>query len=366
MVRRPDQATRSNMCGPFDRATLSNTRFRCRFGRSRWRTVGVLLIVVLVLAACGAPDSTAGTGSGFGFGATAPATPPEVVIEEASPKVDSTPGATPHALSIDIYATAVGQINKSQEQLLRRELSLVASGASTDAIDAQSQSDLPAWQALVNELQRLNPPDEYKTYNIDLIVSMTKEISSLQLILQARQTGDQAQIAGGTEAFLDNEWTQSICGGKAPPQVAESLNGTPSATPASSSSATPAISDYANAIKAPLTDLQNQYRSLCPIAFSSESTMPFASLKQILPATTQDVAVLANIVPPAALSEYHQLLVAGWQKMIASEQLAIQGYEQNDEQLNTQSRATMAEAELKMLDAQDVQPVGLLEFAPES
>jgi hypothetical protein len=111
---------------------------------------------------------------------------------------------------------------------------------------------------------------------------------------------------------------------------------------------------YNEALLTLVNDMASQYRSLCPLlpTATSDQSPYVAQLKQILPALSMDIDGLAQITPPDGFSEYHQDLVAGYQKLVAAEQLGAQGYEQNDDALTKQARVSQAEGELKLLNAQ--------------
>ena len=320
----------------------------------------LLLAGGLLLGACGTPDTTPGAGVGFG-----PSTAtPDVVIALASPTATATPSpttaatpeGTPAPLSMMAYIQPFSRIADREVQLVRGDLTLLASGADDAALASQLQTELPERQQLFDDLKKLNPPDELKTLQTNTVASEQQVLDSQQQLIQGVQTGDQSLIDGATETILNGQLTQSYCSSGSVQEMMQKQLGVPVGTPSAADlAAIPQdFRDYNNTLLPLVNDMASQYRSLCPLLPSAVSNKAayVAQLKQILPAISKDVDGLKQITPPEKFSEYHQDLVVGYQKLVASEQLEVQGYEQNDESVKIQARAAQAQGELKLLDAQ--------------
>jgi len=351
------------MLGVASRATLISAPFRRSRTQSGWPWFGALLIVMLLLTACGTADSTPNDGIGFGSGVTltGSATPPEIVIEEASTTalaspVSATPAApegTPPPLSIAAYVQAISGIADRRLQLVRADLTLIASGGDDAAIATQYQTELPERQQLLDDMKKLNPPDELKTLQANEITADQQALDAQQQMIQGVQTRDQALIDQATETMLNGQQVQSYCSSGSAQEMLQNI-GLPVGTPNASALMPSAIRDYNDAILTPVNDMAHQYRSLCPFLPTAVSDKPAyaAQLKQILPTVSQDIDTLARITPPDGFNQYHQDLLAGYQKLLKSEQLEVQGDEQNNRAILQQGRVAQAEGELKLLDAQ--------------
>ena len=322
----------------------------------------LLLAGGLLLGACGTPDTTPGAGVGF---APSLATP-DVVIALASPTATATPSPTPTTaatpegtaapLSVMAYVQSFSRIIDREVQFVRGDLTLMASGADDAALAAQLQTELPERQQLFDDLKKLNPPDELKTLQTNTVASEQQVLDSQQQLIQGVQTGDQSLIDGATQTILNGQLTQLYCSSGSVQEMMQKQLGVPVGTPSAADlAAIPQdFRDYNNTLLPLVNDMVSQYRSLCPLLPSAVSNKAayVAQLKQILPAISKDVDGLKQITPPEKFSEYHQDLVAGYQKLVASEQLEVQGYEQNDESVKIQARVAQAQGELKLLDAQ--------------
>ncbi|HEX7104147.1 MAG TPA: hypothetical protein VF201_15995 [Nitrolancea sp.] len=320
----------------------------------------LLLVGGLLLSACGSPDTTPRSGAGF-----APSTAsPDVVIEVASPTSSATPmpasaatpEGTPASLSMMAYLQSFSRIGDRQEDLARADLTLMASGADDAALAAQLQTELPERQQLLDDLKKLNPPDELQTLQTNMVTADQQDLDSQQKLIQGVQTGDQSLIDDAMQTILNGQLTQSYCSSGSVQEMIQKQLGVPVGTPsvADLSSIPQDFRDYNNVLLPLVNDMANQYRTLCPLLsnVTSDKSPYVAQLKQILPAISKDVDGLVQITPPDALSEYHQDLVAGYQKLVESEQLGVQGYLQNDDAILKQARIAQAEGELKLLDAQ--------------
>ncbi|HVB64249.1 MAG TPA: hypothetical protein VNE17_05920, partial [Nitrolancea sp.] len=235
-----DQETRSRMRGVASGATLITAPFRRSRTQPGWPWFGALLIVLFLLAACGTADSTPGAGIGFGSGTTftASATPPEIVIEEASTTALASPfAATPAApeetlrpLSIAAYAQAISGIADRRLQLARADLTLIASGGDDAAIAAQYQTELPERQQLLDHMKKLNPPDELKTLQANEITADQQALDAQQQMIQGVQTGDQSLIDEATETMMNGLQVQSYCSSGSAQEMLQNI-GLPVGTP---------------------------------------------------------------------------------------------------------------------------------------
>lgn len=325
---------------------------------------GCLLVLAggLLLAACGSLDTTPDVGAGF-----APSTAtPDVVISLASPieaatplpvAAVATPAATPPPLSMMAYLQALSRIADRQVQLARVDLKLMATGADDAALAAQFKDELPERRQLFDDLKKLNPPDGFEMLQKNALTASQQDLEAQQKLIQGVQTGDQSLIDGATETILNGQMTQSYCSSGSVQERMQNLLGVPVGTPsaANHSSIPQDIRDYNQALMIPINDILSQYQTLCPLlpTAMSNKTVYVAQLNQILPTLSKDVDTLSRITPPDAFNEYHQDLVAGYQKLVESEQLSVQSFEQNDESVKIQARVAQAQGQIKLLDAQD-------------
>ncbi|HVX30821.1 MAG TPA: hypothetical protein VHA53_10105 [Nitrolancea sp.] len=323
----------------------------------------VLLLAGLLLSACGTPDTT--PGAGFAF-ASSTATP-EVVIDVATPSATAppaptptaaaTPDGTPPPMSMIAYLQAFSRIAEREVDITRGDLTLIASGADDPAIADQLRKELPERQQLFDDLKKLNPPNELKTLEANAVTSEQQDLDAQQQLIQGVQTGDQSLIDGATQTILNGQLMQSYCSSGSAQEMMQNQLGVPIGTPSAADlAAIPQdFRDYNNQLLPVINDMGSQYRTLCPLfsTVTSDKSSTVTQLKQILPSLSKDVDTLSQITPPDAFSEYHQDLVAGYQKLVESEQLGVQAFEQNDESIKIQARVAQAQGQLKLLDAQD-------------
>lgn len=339
----------------------------------RGRVVALVaaLSLLVVALACGTPESA--TPQAAADQAAQPtetprgASAPQGVLAAAE---TPTPTATPIATSVgkppfppsssSASASAMTQYIMQVQSAMSgmqvtetRLLQLQAAGADDMAQAAEMKALLPSLRTALATLKAATPPAAMQTLHDAMLARIERSIIAVEQVAQGHDTGDVALVQRGMAAYKVVEIDGTAGTEDFETQMMSLLNGITGAagTPRSMPAPVKEALEYSNTVLRITRQQSVTARRVCELeAAGADQAEINAARRDQLAAARAAHEQLKQLAPPAHLKPMHELNLELGAKLIAADELLIEGYERNNQEQIRQAKMQSAQAMIEFQD----------------